>query len=174
MNFENTKKIFETKRNFFNNFFKFLEEKEFKYVVLRSYRNIENCTIEDDLDILIDDYENEIIKSYLGNLNFSMRKDNFDYLYGAKPHIHYTNKKIDIHLDIVDGLYYCSLNDNTTIVSTDDEISNSILNNRKRYENFFIPSIEDELLHLVSHCFYDKKKFSLKHINTINDLKKKN
>ena len=37
-------------------------------------------------------------------------------------------------------------------------------------KNYFIPRSEDELLHLVCHCFYDKKKFATKHITRIHEL----
>ena len=121
------------------------------------------------MDILIEDYENKKLSKYFFNNQFSKRIDKFDYLYGAKPHIHFLNNNLDLHFDIVDGLYYCSLNDNRTFLPVDDQVTQSLLKNKLPVKNYFIPRSEDELLHLVCHCFYDKK-FATKHVIRIHEL----
>ena len=158
------------KIEFLDNFFYFLNNENFNFAILRGFNNLDSCTIHNDLDILIEDYEHKKLSKYFFNNQFSKRIDKFDYLYGAKPHIHFLNNNLDLHFDIVDGLYYCSLNDNRTFLPVDDQVTQSLLKNKLPVKNYFIPRSEDELLHLVCHCFYDKKKFATKHVIRIHEL----
>ena len=162
--------MFDEKINFLNSFFDYLNSKNFNFVIPRGHQDLNNCSIKNDIDILIRDYDDKSIYSFMNTHNFSRRIDKFDYLYGAKPHIHYINNKLDLHFDLVDGLYYCSLNDNHTFLPVEELVLESFLNNKIRYKNYFIPKVEDELLHLICHCFYDKKKFPTKHVNRITEL----
>ena len=125
------------------------------------------------MDIIIENFKEKNLKKYLISESFDCRVDNFNYLYGAKPHYHFTNKKLDLHLDIVEGSYFCSLDSFETFVPLDDELQESFFHNRLKVNKIWLyqPSKEDELLHLVCHCLFDKRKFKKKHIERIMEIK---
>ena len=70
------------KIEFLDNFFYFLNNENFNFAILRGFNNLDSCTINNDLDILIEDYENKKLSKYFFNNQFSKRIDKFDYLYG--------------------------------------------------------------------------------------------
>ena len=164
------------KKKFLINFFQFLEDNNFDFCVPRGFKDIpENLTITNDLDIIIKNFIKSKILKYLKSLSFDCRIDKFEYLYGAKPHYHFINKELDLHLDIVDGLYFCSLNDFKTFIPLDDELQISFLSRKRKIDEIWLyqPSYEDELLHLICHCLFDKRKFKKKHIERILEIKDK-
>jgi len=59
-------------------------------------------------------------------------------------------------LDIDNHLVYKSTM-NDMRIRTDPEVEKSILENRKKHKNFYIPEKIDELLHLLMHSIYDRE-----------------
>ena len=133
----------------------FVTIKNFDYIPDRS-------SIENGIDVMIpSEYINEISQK-LGNMGYSVRSDNLQYLYGAEPHIHfiyYTKSGDGIHFDVVTGLYYRSSNDLNLFVKINDELINSMMNNKVKVDNMWMwqPSPEDELVHLCCHTIFDKR-----------------
>lgn len=149
-----------------------------KFVVIRNYNEIpDNSSIDNDIDILIPkDFDKKITEYYFGKQNFYVYKDNNSCLYGAKNHLHLKNKELNVHFDVVDGLYYRSLNNINLFIKINDILSESMVRNRIRVPNViwkYKPNYEDELCHLCCHTIFDKREVSDKYAEQMEFLFKK-
>ena len=84
------------------------------------------------------------------------------------------NNKLDVKFDIVTGLYYRSINDKMLWIPINKEVQKSMIANKIDVDEIWRsqPSSEDELIHLLCHCIFDKRKVSQKYIDRINYLLK--
>ena len=107
--------------------------------------------------------EFKIISDLINNCkdNYFIYQDQNPCLYGAEPHIHFKNEELDVHFDIVTGLYYRSSNDSNLFIKVNDELEKSMLKHKMLVDNIWLsqPMSEDELVHLACHCMLCCKNF---------------
>ena len=147
--------------------FNLLEASDVNFVVLRNFDLIpHNCSLKNDIDLLVAKEDIPDLNNAMTKLGYSVFDDKGIYLYGAQPHIHYTNENYDVHFDVVNGLYYRSLLNRQWFVKIDEPLQISMLEHKITTKSFwkYRPSHEDLVLHLCCHCIFDKnfvdKKYS--------------
>ena len=145
-----------------NNTFKDISEvTNNRFVTIRNYDLIPSLSsMENDIDLLITPIFIQPLVEKLKPYGYNVYQDNSQCLYGAQPHIHFKHPKLDVHLDITTGLYYRSIADTNIFVNINSKLTRQMVNNRlnvnKPYLN--IPHPNDELVHLICHCIFDKRK----------------
>jgi hypothetical protein len=145
------------------------------YLVLRKQEQIpDKVTYDNDLDLLCKRAQRKKIKSIFLKNHYNFYQDSETqnvYLYGAKPHDHFLNKKNDLHIDIVYSLSYRSPNKGEW-VSVDKEIQIDIWNQLIVSDKFwrYKPSAQDELIHILCHCIFDKRKIDKYYKSKIQEL----
>ena len=150
--FFKTQNIFDTKKIFFNYLNKF---KKLRYVILRD-QNSE----KEDIDILVNDYflfkRISDCHSYKNkNLNFiSNSGDPFDDGgFKVSNYIKINDKFVKLDVRYVGDGYF------------DTNWQQNILNNRKYYKGFYVPSKENFIYALIYHIVYHKGHIDKKYIN---------
>ena len=164
------------KDNIVKSIFNYLVNEQLDYVVLRNFEDIpEKLSMENDLDLLINKSEMHFFDKIIRSFGFELYKDKGVYLYGAQPHYHYIFTDINLHLDVVDGLYYKSPLDENCFVKIDNILQKSILEKKLEVDNFwkYRPSYEDLVTHLCCHCIFDKKQVDNKYAYIIENEYKK-
>lgn len=53
--------MFDKKINFLNSFFDYLNSKNLNFVIPRGHQDLNNCSIKNDIDFLIKDYDDKSI-----------------------------------------------------------------------------------------------------------------
>ena len=155
--------------------FKDFIEHEIDFLVLRNHEDIPSkISIDNDLDLLVKADCNKKLIKIMKNYSFKVYKEKFssnEYLYKSLPHIHFYNFKENIHFDVVNNLSYKSPNNNEW-VSVHEEIQKSIWTNKLKTNFFWFykPNFQDELIHLICHCLFDKKSFNNKYKTRIKEL----
>ena len=142
-----------------------LQEENINYVVLRNFSEIPyECTIENDIDILVEPIQLKLVEQIFRHADFSTHVDNDEYIYGAKPHYHFVNTAFNVHFDIVTGLFYRSLMNRNMHVKVDADLQSTILEHKIEVKHFwkYRPSVEDFLVHLCCHCIFDKQEVNKK------------
>lgn len=164
-----------TKKQLIESIFNLFIENNISYVILRNTGEIPIFnTIENDIDILV--HPDDACKAHkiIIDHGLSHQKDSFtnkQMLYGSKPHDHYRSKKLDIHLDIVNGLYYTSPN-NGEKVSISKNLQNLIFDRRIFTYDIWrsIPHQNDLFLHIFCHALFDKQYFSSDYCIILEEL----
>tara|TARA_A100001037_G_C15129723_1_gene628075 strand:+ start:493 stop:1125 length:633 start_codon:yes stop_codon:yes gene_type:complete len=150
--------------------FNLLQSSNLDFVVLRNFDLIPDyCSLENDIDLLVSKDDISKLNDIMATLGYSNYDDKGIYLYGAEPHRHYINKEMNVHFDVVNGLYYRSLLNHDWFVKIDEPLQHSILKHKLTTESFwkYRPSTEDLVLHLCCHCIFDKKSVSQKYSDVI-------
>ena len=128
------------------------------FVTIRNFHHIpEESSIENDIDVLIPSKYIDDLTKELNVMGYNTQIDNLQYLYGAEPHIHYMGN--GVHFDIVTGLYYRSSNDLNMFVKINDELTESMMDDKVKVNDIWKwqPAPEDELVHLCCHAIFDKR-----------------
>ncbi len=144
-----------------------------KYVTLRNYDLIpESSSMENDIDILITPIFVQEVVDKIKPYGYNIYQDNNSCLYGAQPHIHFKHNSLDVHFDVTTGLYYRSIADNNIFVNIDNRLTKNIINNKVEVEKVYknIPHPNDEIVHLVCHCIFDKRKTTERYEKQILNL----
>ena len=147
------------------------------YVVLRNIDLIESqqSSIENDIDVLVPREFVGRLSTEAGSLGYDVYADRNRCLYGAESHTHFKHHD-DVHFDIVTGLYYRSAEDINTFVNVDIKLTKSMLDNKKEFNlnggKMFVPSVDDELSHLVALCIFDKRTVTDRYRKRIEELSK--
>lgn len=157
-------------------FFRTLQEEKIEYIVLRNHAVIPaGITVDNDMDVLVRKKDKEKLRKTMRVLHFSHAIDSKyenSYFYGTLPHEHFFDYKKNIHIDVVFQLAYRSPNRGEWIPAH-KEIQQSMWDNRIN-DNSFVglwkPSPLDELLHIIAHCIFDKKKVATTYEKRIYDL----
>ena len=156
---------FREKSQLLNKSFNALQDANVLFLVLRSADFIPaNCSDGKDIDIIV--HPSDIKKtidtlSKLGYRHYRDRKTNNSHLYNSQPNDHFLDSKRDIHIDVVQGLYYSSLS-NSTKVPVYSRLQKTIFE-RRRYVPYpwkCIPDINDMFIHILCREIYDKKKIT--------------
>ncbi|SVA57034.1 uncharacterized protein METZ01_LOCUS109888 [marine metagenome] len=150
-----------------------LQDIEINFMMLRGFDEYEQCSKDNDIDILI--HPKDIDKAQaelIDTLGYRVVIQNSQMLYDAKPKRHFYQDKYDLHLDVVEGLYYCSMNDKNLFVPIAEPLQKTIWEDKVKVERpwHFQPSNEDLLVHLCCHCLFDKGKIPKKYISQIRLL----
>ena len=143
------------------------------FVTIRNFSDIpDKSSIKNDIDVMLS-------AKYLGKLEhalitkgFICHVDQLKYLYGAEPHMHFEQRELDVHFDIVTGLYYRSSNDLQMFVKVNDTLTKSMFDNKVAVDEIWInqPAPEDELVHLCCHAIFDKRLVKPAYAERINVL----
>lgn len=144
-----------------------------RFVTLRNYDLIPNeSSIENDIDLLIPLVYIQDLANKLSEFNYDIYQDNNPCMYGATPHIHFKHNQLDVHFDVTTGLYYRSIANKNIFINIDNKLTDKILNNKKQVDTIFryIPDPNDEIVHLVCHCIFDKNKTTNRYKNKILEL----
>jgi len=144
-----------------------------RYVTLRNYDLIpEDSSMENDIDILIKPLFIQEIINKVKPYGYKIYQDSNNCLYGAQPHIHFKHSNLNVHFDITTGLYYRSIADNNIFVNIDNRLTKSIIDNRIKVKNIYqnIPHPNDEIVHLICHCIFDKRKTTNRYEKQIINL----
>ena len=155
-----------------NSVFKFLQLASIDYVVLRNFTDIPNkITISNDLELLICHKNIDYFHEKMISFGFEVFRDQGLYLYGARPHFHFVIKESDLHIDVVDGLFYRSLMNRKCYIKADDYLQKTIFARKITLKSIwkYRPSHEDLLTHLCCHCIFDKNEVSDKYEAIINE-----
>jgi len=132
-----------------------------RFVTLRNYDLIPHASsMENDIDLLILPIFLKELIDKLKPYGYNIYQDSNRCLYGAQPHIHMKHNALDVHFDITLGLYYRSIADNTAFVNIDDKLLRMMIKNRVTTSSVFknTPHPNDEIVHLICHCIFDKQK----------------
>lgn len=129
-------------------------------------------SIENDIDVLIPTIYIKDVVDTVKPINYQIYQDNSPCLYGAQPHIHFKHQELDVHFDIMTGMYYRSVANNVAFVNIDKRLTRSALDNRIESDKVFINHLHpnDELVHLVCHCIFDKRKTTERYEKRILEL----
>ena len=147
------------------------------YVVLRNIDLIssQQSSMENDIDVLIPREFIDGLSSEAKSFEYEVYSDVNRCLYGAESHTHFKHHD-DVHFDIVTGMYYRSAEDINTFVNVDIKLTKSMLNNKTEFNlnggKMFVPSVDDELSHLVAHCIFDKRTVTDRYRKRIEELSK--
>jgi len=169
-----------TKIELIKDTFNKLDEK-FEFVTLRNFHHIPDMSsCDNDIDIIIKKENYDAVNQFLKDLGYDVYYDNtlprinvvHKYIYGAMSHLHAVNRKMDVHFDVVCGLYYRSLEDINIFVGGFESLENSLWENKISVDACYKyrTSDEDLLSHLVCHCIFDKRKVTHKYENRILEL----
>lgn len=132
----------------------------------------ESSSLENDIDLLIPSvYVKQVVEAVKSS-SYQIYQDNSPCLYGAHPHIHFKHSNLDVHFDIMTGMYYRSVANNTAFVNIDKRLTRSALDNAVTVDKVYIKhlSTNDELVHLVCHCIFDKRETTDKYQSRILEL----
>lgn len=132
-----------------------------RFSTLRNLDLIPNeSSLENDIDVLIPTIYIKDVVDALKPIKYQVYQDNVPCLYGAQPHIHFKYQDLDVHFDIMTGMYYRSVANNIAFVNIDKRLTRSALDNRVESTEVYINHLHpnDELVHLVCHCIFDKRK----------------
>ena len=151
-----------------------LRDEHVKFLVLRNFEDIpENCTIQNDIDLLAHADSMPLFNTIFHQHGFIKEVDKDIYFYNTKPHTHFYLYRKDIHFDIVNGLYYRSLNNARQWVPIHEKLQKQIFANKIYDENtiyFYIPSLLDQFLHLVCHCIFDNRQVEKEYKYKLEEL----
>jgi hypothetical protein len=142
-----------------------LQSSNIDYIVLRKHDLIPgNISCQNDIDILCKRNQRSVIEAIFRDFGFIYYIDSVEnncYLYGSYSHDHFENKNEDLHIDVVYSLAYRSTNAGEW-VPAHKLLQDSIWKNRKKTGNFWVymPDAKDELIHILCHCIFDKRKVS--------------
>ena len=156
--------------------FSLLNNENINYILIRNINNElpKSLPLNKDIDLMINEDE-------ASNFNHLMQRNgwkqknhplgHFPFLYGLKPFEFYF--KNGIHLDICFQLACRSLNKGEWF-PLDLQIQEDLWNNKLK--TLASPwkyqlSIDDEFVHLITRCVFDKKEFNDAYINRIEQLK---
>ena len=82
----------------------------------------ESSSLENDIDLLIPSvYVKQVVEAVKSS-SYQIYQDNSPCLYGAHPHIHFKHSTLDVHFDIMTGMYYRSVANNTAFVNIDKRL----------------------------------------------------
>ena len=155
--------------------FKSFNKQGVDIIILRKQENLfdKDC---DDIDILASYNDVEKLKKIFKKNNllfYSDSKYTNTYLYKSIPHHHFYNKHLGLNFDISFDISYCSIN-NQEFIPIDDEKLDYIWCNKikiiKDEFYFFQMDKYSQIIHLISHCIFDKRKFSQYYKNKITEL----
>jgi hypothetical protein len=162
--------------------FKFLNEENIEYILIRNINNElpDKLKIGKDIDILIDYKNKKDIIQFFFKYNFNIvphpHRNNI-YLYGVNKFTFLKNKVNNIIFDLNFQLMCRSLNAGEWI-PLDQMIQESAWKNR-RFEKvsddfgYWTLGYNDEFIALVVRSIFDKKEFQDGYINRIEELKNK-
>jgi len=161
---------------FIKNTFDKLDD-EFNFITLRNFHLIpDQSSLDNDIDVLVETADYDKVALSMSSFGYSVYFDvGHEYLYGAKPHIHCVNKELDVHFDIVGGLYYRSLNQRNLFIGGNDKLEKRMWENKTGVSECYryIPSIEDFLVHICCHTVFDKMEITEKYKSLIEEYYKK-
>ena len=147
-----------------------------QFVTLRGVDEIpDKVAVNNDIDIMVcGSHVIPYLEQEFKKLGFILHVDSHKYMYGAEPHYQFVNHQADVKFDLVTGLYYRSSNDKMLWIPVNSEVQKSMIINKVKVDNIWIyqSSPEDELVHIICHCIFDKRKTSSKYIKRIEHLLK--
>ena len=157
--------------------FLLLNNENINYILIRNINNElpKSLPLNKDIDLMINEDEASNF-SHLMQSNGWKQKNHplghFPFLYGLKPFEFYF--KNGIYLDICFQLACRSLNKGEWF-PLDMQIQEDLWNNKLKTLDSpwkYQLSIEDEFVHLITRCVFDKKDFNNGYIERIEQLKK--
>lgn len=159
-------------------FFEILEQSNIQYLLPRNINNEipEALPIDKDIDILIFPSDKGRCNEALLNAGWKLGKhpwdfgSNFKFLYSMDSFRWYT--KDSLHIDVSYQLCCRSPNQGEW-VPLDQEIQDSAWGNRLVDTNSpwkWSLCVEDELVHLLTRCVFDKKDFNVGYTERIEEL----
>lgn len=155
--------------------FKSFNQESIDIIILRKQENLFNKNY-DDIDILASYKDFKKLKKILkknGLLFYSDSKYINNYLYKSIPHHHFYNKNLGLNFDISFDISYRSINNQEFIPIDDEQLDYIWCNKIKIIKNdfyFFQMDKYSQIIHLISHCIFDKKNFSDYYRNKITEL----
>lgn len=140
-------------------------------IILRKHELIFDASINEDIDILMEEKNEGAFFSLLKKYGFRRKIDPkiFNiYLYGSTPHYHYKSRKHDLHFDVIHNLSVQSTFDIKKPgyriiywIPLDREIQSALWVSKKSKKingsNVFGLDPLFELVHILSHIIFDKK-----------------
>jgi hypothetical protein len=149
-------------------------DKQFQFITLRNFHLIPaQSSKKNDIDILISKADSKKLMKLMSDMDYQVFYDwNTEYLYGANSHIHCVNDKIDVHFDVVPGLYYRSLQQRNLFIGGYEKLEQSMWENKKCVAECYryIPATEDLLTHLCCHSIFDKMEITQTYNEMIEKL----
>lgn len=163
------------KYNYLRKTFDALQADDILFLILRSPDYIPvNCSIKNDIDLIIHPSYIQAASKVFLQLGYSHYRDqttNNSHLYNSRPHDHFLISSLDIHIDVVQGLYYSSLN-NDEKVPIHKKLQELIFDRRRYVQDCWkcIPHVNDLFTHIVCHAIFDKKVLSPHYSELLNRL----
>lgn len=143
------------------------KDQNVNFVVLRNFDDIpHNCTINNDIDVLVHKNDMPVVEQIFKDCEFQKEVDDDEYLYNSTPHQHFYLHSKDIHFDITNSLSYRSSNNIKQWIPVDERLQVDVFNKKIYVENslwFYMPAVQDQFLHLICHCIFDKRSINKKY-----------
>ncbi|WP_456379213.1 nucleotidyltransferase family protein [Lutibacter sp.] len=157
------------------NFFAIINDAKINYILLRNIDNElpEKLQLNKDIDLLVNEIDADKFQNLLVKNGWKQKKHplgHFPFLYGIKPFQFYF--KNGIHLDICYQLSCRSLNKGEwfplDMVIQEDLWKNKIEIADKPWK--YRLTYEDEFVHLITRCVFDKKTFNKGYTDRLEEL----
>jgi len=146
-----------------------------RFVSIRNHDLIPHqSSMDNDIDLLIPAIFMQSLVDKLSSFGYEIYQDNNQCMYGAQPHVHLKHHTLNVHFDIVTGLYYRSIANKNIFINIDTKLTDKMLNNKIKVDTIYrnIPHPNDEIVHLVCHCIFDKNKTTDRYKDRIIELTK--
>ena len=158
-------------------FFNLLNSYQINYVLLRNIDNELpfNFKGNKDIDILVhsdskgDLYNMMREKGWKKLLHPLSNRDDYKFLYAMDEFDFFSNTKLNI--DVCYQLA-CRSTNKGEWMPLDKKINSSVWENKQKDNKFhwYTMNTEDQLIHLLCRCIFDKKMFPVGYLNKINEL----
>ena len=142
-----------------------LYRENLKFGVLRGFKTLQSkdFSYAKDIDVLVAPEHFVKLRSVLKKKGFKVKDDScfaYEFLYAARPHSHFYHPKLHIHLDVCTVLMVRSP-DAGQFVSLDNEIQLHAFSNLLSIDSYWKKQVDvsTQIIHLISHCIYDKQCF---------------
>lgn len=157
-------------------FFSILNMNNIDYILLRNLEDElpKNLLINKDIDIIVNEKDSKLFSQLMIQNNWKQKEHpfrNVPFLYGMKPFQFYY--KNGIYIDVCFELACRSLNKGEWF-PLDMKIQEALWMNKKHIRDKpweYCLSHEDEFVHLVTRCIFDKKEFTDSYIKRLNFLR---
>ena len=126
-----------------------------------------------DIDMLVTRQNINELATALTKFGYdvTIHAPDYQYLYGAQPHVHCRHHRLDIMFDLHTSLFYLSVGCDRTYVNVDEKVLQSMFDDKVKVDEpwLYEPSVESYVTHLCCRVIFDKRSCDDKYRNWIQE-----